>query len=507
MKMKPNDKILGSFARLKVSTGMACTALVLAAVMPAIAQGKDSVTICQTLEPPILDPSAGAAAAIREVTYANIFEGLVGFDRNGKLVPRLAESWEASADGLTFRFKLRRGATFHDGAPLTAADVKFSFERALAPESKNSQKWIFEPIGAIAAPNPGEVEITLKSFAADFLEGLAWGDAVIFSEKSVAKAATEPVGTGPYKFVRWNRGDRLMLERNDTWWGGKVDIRTATFRFISDPQAQIAALLAGDCDAHTNIGALEAVPQLRADARLRVVVGRTEGETIVAMNNAKAPLNDIRVRRALAMAVDRKLVNEGAVSGFGTPIGSHFSPNHPDYVDLTAAAPFNPAMAKDLLAQAGFPNGLSLSLRLPPPAYARRGGEIVAAMLGQIGVKVSIEPVEWPQWLERVFRNKDFDLTIVAHVEPMDINIYTRDNYYFGYASPAMKAAFQATKSARSGGERKAAFEMAQRQIAQDQVNLFLFMLPKVTVAKKGLSGMWEHWPLPANPLAELKWE
>lgn len=493
------------FGKLFVRS-IATFALVGVAAAPALAQNKDTVVICQTLEPPILDPSAGAAAAIREVTYANIFEGLVGLDRTSKIIPRLAESWSTSEDGLKFRFKLRKNATFHDGTPLTSADVKFSFERAVASDSKNTQKWIFEPIAAIATPAPDEVEITLKTFSADFLDGLAWGDAVIFSEKSIAKAATEPVGTGPYKFVRWNRGDRLMLERNDAWWGGQAAIKSATFRFITDAQAQVSALLAGDCDANTNIGAQEAVPQLMSNANLKVTVGRTEGETIVAMNNAKAPLNDIRVRKALAMAIDRRLVNEGAVSGLGTLIGSHFSPNHPAYVDLTGATPYDPIKAKALLAEAGFPNGLNLTLRLPPPAYARRGGEIVAAMLKEIGVTATIEPLEWPQWLERVFRGKDFDLTIVSHVEPMDLNIYARDNYYFGYTNPAFRAAFAQTKTAKTEAERNAAFAAAQRQIAEDQVNVFLFMLPKVTVAKKGLSGMWENWPLPANPLAELKW-
>lgn len=485
------------------------SAVALAALLagPALAQPKTGVTICQTLEPPILDPSAGAAAAIREVTYANIFEGLVGIDRDSKIVPRLAESWDRSEDGLKYTFRLRKGATFHDGTPFTSADVKFSFERAMAPDSKNTQKWIYAPIGAIETPSPDVVEITLKSYVSNFVDGLAWGDAVIFSEKSVAKAATEPVGTGPYKFTRWNRGDRLMLDRNDAWWGGKPQITSATFRFIASPSAQVAALLAGECDLMTNLGAQESVPQLKADANLQVLVGRTEGETILAMNNAKAPLSDVRVRRALAMAIDRKFVNEGAISGFGTPIGSHFSPNHPDYVDLTGFVPFDPKKAKALLAEAGFPNGLTLSLRLPPPAYARRGGEIVAAMLAEIGVKAMIEPVEWPQWLERVFRNKDFDLTVIAHVEPLDLDIYTRDNYYFGYNSPALKDALTRAKTARTDTERKAAYGDAQRQVANDQVNVFLFMLPKITVAKKGLAGVWENWPLPANPIADMKWQ
>ncbi|MCZ8182055.1 MAG: ABC transporter substrate-binding protein [Beijerinckiaceae bacterium] len=487
--------------------GPACLALGLAlATLPAAAQARDALTLCQTLEPPILDPSGGAAAAIREVTYGNIFEGLVAYDRDGKVVPALAREWSTSADGLVWQFRLRP-AQFHDGSAVTAADVKFSFERAVAPDSKNAQKWIFEPIASIATPAPDLVEITLKSFTADFLEGLAMGDATIFSAASVGKAATEPVGTGPYRFMRWQRGDRLLLERNDSWWGPKPALKSVTFRFISDPQAQVSALLAGDCDAHTNLGAHEAVAQLRADPRLAVTIGRTEGETIVAINNAKAPFSDLRVRQAMAMAVDRRLVNEGAVSGLGTPIGSHFSPNHPAYLDLTAERLVDLARARALLAAAGYPNGFATTLRLPPPAYARRSGEIVAAMLGQIGIRATIEPLEWPQWLERVFRNKDFDMTIVAHVEPLDVNIYTRDSYYFGYQSPLVKEAYARTKTARSEAERREAFRTIQRQITEDQVNLFLFMLPKITVARKGLAGLWPNWPVPANPLAELRWE
>lgn len=482
------------------------TVLAFGAAGSAIAQGKDALTLCQTLEPTILDPTSGAAAAIREVVTGNIFEGLVTYDRDGKVVPALAKEWTASDDRLTWRFRLRQ-AEFHDGAAFTSADVKASFDRAVAPDSKNAQKWIFAPIAAVETPAADEVVIHLKAFTADFLEGLAMGDAAILSSASVAKAATDPVGTGPYRFVRWQRGDRLLLERNEKWWGSKPALRTVTYRFISDPQAQVSALMAGDCDAHTNIGAHEAVAQLRADPRLAVTIGRTEGETIVSINNAKAPFSDLRVRQAMAMAVDRKLVNEGAVSGFGTPIGSHFSPNHPAYLDLTGQRPVNLARAKQLLAEAGFPNGFATTLRLPPPAYARRGGEIVAAMLAQIGIRATIEPLEWPQWLERVFRNKDFDLTIVAHVEPLDVNIYTRDDYYFGYKSQAVKDAYARTKTARTEAERREAFQSIQRQVADDQVNLFLFMLPKITVAKKGLVGLWPNWPVPANPLAELRWE
>jgi len=124
-----------------------------------------------------------------------------------------------------------------------------------------------------------------------------------------------------------------------------------------------------------------------------------------------------------------------------------------------------------------------------------------------VGIKVSIEPVQWAQWLERVFRQRDYDLTIIAHVEPLDINTYARDGYYFGYVSEAVKAAVARTKSAKTEAERNAAYQEAQRLITADHVNVYLFMLPKITVSRAGLKGMWNNWPVPANPLAQLSWE
>jgi len=485
---------------------IAALAAPLFAASPVLAQAREAVVLCQTLEPPTLDPTAGAAAAIKEVTYDNVFETLIGLDRSAKLVPRLAESWSVSPDGLAVSLKLRAGVTFHDGAPFTSADVKFSFERAAAPDSKNAQKWIFTPIAAIETPDAANVVFKLKSVAADFLFGLSRGDASILSAASAAKAGTEPVGTGPYKFVRWNRGDRLLLTRNDAWWGGKAAIKDATFRFIADPQAQVVAIQAGDCDTITNIAAPESVETLKANKALTVMLGNTEGETILAMNNKKPGLADVRVRRAIAHAIDRKAIIEGAMSGLATPIGSHFSPNHPAYVDLTGVRPYDPAKAKALLAEAGVKD-LALAMRLPPPAYARRSGEIIAAMLGEVGIKVSIEQLEWPQWLERVFKNKDYDLSIVAHVEPNDLNIYSRPEYYFNYQNDAFNALIGKVAVTLDDAARNALLVDGQKMLAEEQPNAFLFMLPKITVSKAGLKGMWPNWPQSANPLAELSWQ
>jgi peptide/nickel transport system substrate-binding protein len=493
-------------SRRKLLGGTAALSLALSLPQVAQAQAKDSVTIGMTLEPPTLDPTSGAAQAIREVTYLNIFEGLVSQDRNGKLRPCLATTWTVAPDGLTYTFKLRGGVTFHDGLALDAAHVKFTFERAVAVDSTNAQRWIFTPIAGIETPDATTVIIRLKAPAANFLYGLSWGDAVIVAPQTATDNKTKPVGTGPYKFARWNRGDRLEFERNDGWWGGKAAIAKVAFRFISDPQAQIAAIRSGDIDALTNMGAPEALAQLRADPKLKVTIGNTEGETILAMNNAKAPFNDLRVRQAISHALDRKTIAAG-VYGFDVSlIGSHFSPLHPAYVDLTGTYPYDIAKAKKLLAEAGFPNGFTCTLRLPPPSYARRSGEIIAALLAQVGITATIEPLEFPQWLERVFRGKDFDLSIISHTEPLDIQVYTRPDYYFQYRNPDFNALIARADAATSDTERNAAYGDAQRMLARDAVNGFLFILPKITVGAAKLDGLWENWPLPVNPLAELKW-
>ena len=323
---------------------------------------------------------------------------------------------------------------------------------------------------------------------------------------AIADAKAKPVGTGPFRFVRWNKGDRLEIEQNpDHWNAVNIKLNKATFRFIPDAAATVAALLAGDIDASPNTGAGDALDRLKADPKLKVVVGNTEGETILAMNNKKAPLDDVRVRRAISHAIDRKAIIIGAAGGTATPIGSHFSPNHPAYVDLTGAYPYDPAKAKALLAEAGKTN-LTLSLRLPPPAYAQRGGELIAAMLEQVGVKAQIEQLQFPQWLEQVFKNKQFDLTIISHTEPMDINIYADPNYYFQYGKPEFKTLIDLTVSAGTDEIRNKAFGDAQRMLATDAVNGFLFMLPKTGVWNAKLEGLWENSPVQANDLTEVRW-
>lgn len=479
------------------------------ALMPggATAQARNDLVVGMQLEPPHLDPTASAAAAIDEVVYANLFEPLVRIDSTGAVVPGLAERWSVSPDGLTYRFELRKGAKFHDGTALNSGDVKFTLDRARGADSTNAQKAYFTPIANVETPDAHTVVVTLSRPDGLFLFHMGMGDAVIVAPESAATNKQKPVGTGPFKLDRWAAGDRVVLVRNPDYDGPKPALERVTFRFISDPAVQVAALMSGDVDTIPQFNTYEALPQFRNDPRFTVMDGTGEGETILATNNARKPFDDPRVRRAMAHAIDRKTLVEGAMFGTAKPVGSHFAPHHPAYVDLTGLYPYDVAKAKALLAEAGLPNGFEATLRLPPPIYARRSGELVAAMLAEAGIRLRIENVEWAQWLETVFRGKDYDLTIVAHTEPLDIGIYGRDSYYFNYDSPRFKAIDRELETVQDEGRRNELYAQQQRIIAEDAVNGFLFALPQITVQKAGVQGMWKNRPLQSTDVTGVSWK
>ena len=484
-----------------------CALFLLFGTFNAVQAARNSVVVGMQLEPPNLDPTGGAAAAIDEVVYSNVFEGLTRFEADGSVSPALAKSWKISGDGLVYTFELNDGVLFHDGNTLDAGDVKFSLDRARAEDTTNAQKRLFTGIASVDVVNPLTVKITLSNPNGSFLRNLAWGDAIILAPETAEKAATSPVGTGPFKFQQWVKGDRVDLVRNDNYWGQAVSLEKASFKFISDPTAAFAALMAGDVDAFPVYPAPETLAQFDADPNFNVIVGSTEGETILSTNNQAENLKDVRVRKAIAHAINRQEIIDGAMFGFGTPIGTHFAPHNPDYVDLTGQSNYDPAKSKALLAEAGFSGGLTLSLKLPPPSYARRGGEIIASQLRAVGIETKIENLEWSQWLEQVFKGKDYDLTIVSHTEPMDIGIYGNPKYYFQYDNQNFRDLMTQLNLETDADKRSKILREAQEMIAKDYVNGYLFQLAKTGVSNAKLVGLWKNSPTQANDLTGVSWE
>jgi peptide/nickel transport system substrate-binding protein len=487
----------------RLMTGVASAALAVAATT---ALAKDDITVALQLEPPHLDPTSAAAGAIDSVLYTNVFEGLTRFMGDGSVVPGLAESWEISEDGMTYTFKLREGVTFHDGSAMDAEDVKFTLDRINAEDSANAQKALYSAISEVTVIDPQTVEVKLSEPNGNMLFNLAWGDAVIVAPESIETIKQTPIGTGAFKFENWNQGDKITLTRNDDYWGEAPALASATFKFISDPTAAFASVMAEDVDVFAGFPAPENIPQFEADPRFQVLIGSTEGETILSINNKREPFDNVKVREAVAHAIDRQAIIDGAMFGYGTPIGTHFAPHNPDYVDLTEMSAYDPEKSKALLAEAGFPDGFETTLHLPPPSYARRGGEIIAAQLAEVGIKAQITNVEWAQWLETVFKGKDFGLSIVSHTEPMDINIYANPDYYFQYDNAEFQSLIAEFNKTADPVARSEMLAKAQQTIAEDYVNGYLFQLAFPTIAKAGVQGLWVNAPTQATDLSGVSW-
>jgi peptide/nickel transport system substrate-binding protein len=486
---------------------VAAVAMAGAAVAPAHAQGrKGQLVLGMVLEPPSLDPTSAAAAAIGEVVHYNILEGLTKINVDGSVTPLLAQDWTESPDGRSYTFRLRQGVTFSDGSPLDAEAVKFSFERAKAPDSKNkAKKAVFDNISRITVVDPLTLILTLDHADPTMPFRLGENTAVILHPKTTDQAATNPVGTGPYVLSDWKKGSAITLTaRADA--RVKPSIQRVTFRIINDPAAQVAALLAGDIDGMPRGIAPQALKQLQADKRFTVQIGSTAGKGQLTINNKRKPFDDVRVRRAIMHAIDRQAFIDGVLEGLGKPIGSHFAPTDAGYVDLTGVYPYDPAKAKALLKEAGVQTPLNVTLTLPPPQYARKGGEVVAAMLAQVGIIAKIENVEWAQWLSGPFKG-NFDLTIINHVEPLDYMQYTNKAYYWGYDSKTFDDLVKAHAGTTNIAERGRYWKQMQRQLTDDAVNAWIFNPSQIMVAKKGLRGLWVNSPIFANDIAAVRWE
>lgn len=498
-----------SMSRRRFGTAALALSVMLGGANAVWAAPKTAVALGMAVEPGGLDPTIGAQVMIGQVTWQNVFEGLTTIDRDGKVVPLLAESWTVSPDGLTYTFKLRQGVKFHDGEAFDSSTAKFTLDRARGADSVNPQKRYFSTIDTIETPDAATLVLKLKQPTGSLLYWLGWPASVMVAPKTADNNKVTPVGTGPFTFVNWAKGSQVDLAKNADYWNKDVSVKLekASFRFIGDPQAQAAALKAGDVDAFPEFGAPELMDSFKGDARLVTVIGNTELKVVAGMNNATKPFSDKRVRQALMMAVDRATVIEGAWSGLGTAIGSHYTPNDPGYVDLTGTWPYDVEKAKALLAEAGYGNGLTFTIKAPQMVYAQRSAQILQAMFAEIGVTMNIETTEFPaKWVSDVLKAANYEMTIVAHAEPMDLDIYARDPYYFNYKNPAFNEVLQKVQETADPAEQAKLYGEAQKILADDVPSLFLFVMPKLGVWDGKLKGLWENEPIPSNVLTDVFW-
>ena len=480
-----------------------------AAAIPADATTtRDKIVIGSTLAPANLDITTGSGAAIPAALLYNVYETLVKIDAEGQFQPLLASSYEISEDGTVYTFHLRDGLTFQNGDALTAEDVAFSFNNGQANLAAGKAPAIIAqtlaPISCLSAVDDSTVVIQLKQRSRNFLYDIAQTGGVIVDETALADVATKPVGSGPFQFVSYDQGNRLELAAYPDYWGAKPALQNVEFRYITDNRALADSIRSPDgVDMIDNLEP-ELFSGFEGDSDFQTINSVTNGETILAFNNARAPLDDERVRQAIRYAIDRNAVNEIAEGGYAQIIGSWSSPNDPWFVDHASDFPYNPDKAKQLLEEAGATD-LKLTIQVPPTPYAMNSAQVIQSQLADVGIDVTLNDIEFPLWIDQVFSKGDYDMTIISHVEARDIVLFGNPDYYWHYDNPEVQQLLKQADAAATDEESNALYAQVQQIVSDDAALGYLFLLPGLTVAKAGIEGIPEGGKSLSYDLTNLK--
>lgn len=465
-----------------------------------------NVTICLSLQPTSLDPTNTAAAANGEVVLGNILEGLTRVNQDSQVAPLLAYNWLTSNNNLNYQFRLRQDVSFHDGAVFNAQVVAFNIDRVKKIGPKNKLIDTYNNIKSVEIIDDYTIEIGLHNSDPLFLFRLGQEPAVMLHPDSVHLSATAPIGTGPYKFTAWHTDGSVTMRRWRNYYGPKpAQIDSVKFIFISDPERQLQAVEAGDADVLFRVS-YNFLDDLGSNPSFEVVTGSSSAKGMLALNNKRAGLDDVRIRRAITHAIDREYFIDRVLGGFAQAIGSHFTPTEPDYIDLTSVYSYDPKLARELIAETGLQGQLNYTLSIPPVPYSLEGGPLIAEFLMAVGINIKIEHISWEQWINQVFQG-DFDLSMITHVEPLDYPIYTRSDYYFGYDSQEFNDLVSQHNSAKNPRTRKRLFMDIQRQLTDDAVNAWIYAPQISAVIRRGLKGVPTKYPVLEHNVSNMYWD
>ena len=406
----------------------------------AAAQPAGTLLVGLVAEPVNLDPPQ--VTDLNSLRVARrIVETLVTFpEESTQIVPGLAESWTISKDGLSYTFKLRKGVKFHDGTPFNAEAVKFSIERQFNPEHPANKlgkypfaNFFFGNVKAVEAMDDSTVRFVLKEPRASFLAVLTSGAASIVSPTAVRKWGADyplnPVGTGPFRYVSWQRGQQVVLEKNPDYWKGAVKLDRVVYRPIVEDQARLTELMTGAVDLIVGVppdfvGQLEGSP--------KVSIAKQVGAHVwyLGINNQKKPFDDKRVRQALNYAVNKDAIVKDVLKGTGAVSKGPVLPNTWGADAALKAYPYDPQKAKQLLAEAGYPNGFSTTLWVPESGSGMQSpvamSTVMQSNLKAVGVNVALQTMEWGAFLAKLRSQEQelFALSWMAGTEDPDMVMY-----------------------------------------------------------------------------------
>ena len=449
---------------------------------PALAQPAPDaiIQIGSLYEPQNLDNTAGAGQGVSEAFNDNVYEGLFRLTDAGEVEPVLSAGHEVSEDGLTHTFKLQQGVKFHSGEPLTADDVKYSIERVTAENSRSSRKSSLSGIDSIEAPDDQTVVITLKAKSISLPYNLSY---VWIVNDAAADISNSEDGTGPYKLGGWRRGSALSLERFDEYWGDAPTNGGAVFSYFTDASALNNALLTNAIDIITSVQSPDALLQFDNPSAFTISEGQSTTKEIMAYNDRVEPFNNVKVRKALARAVNKPQLLNAIWGDRGLVLGSFVPPLDPWYEDLTSIDAYDPESAKALLAEAGYPDGFTFTLETPNYDPHPITAEFLKAELAKVGVTVNINIITSNEWYTKVYQAHDFQATLQEHVNHRDIVFYGNPDFYWGYDNPKVAELIASAEASDTEQEQTDKLREANRIIAEDAASNWLFLYPQIVVA------------------------
>ena len=467
---------------------------------------KDELTVVQGTEVTTLDPQQtqgiDGIAIVR-----HLFNGLVFIDAKGEIVPDLAERWEVAADQVTWTFHLRKGVKFHDGSPFNAEAARFTIERAIGPGSPASlaQRYL-SVIQKVEILNDATLRIVTKGPSGPFLYNLAHiSGGVMMSPSAAQKAGAnvgrQPVGTGPFKLVEWRRGDHLVLERYDAYFGDKPRVRRIVYKAIPEVGTRVLQLETGEADVALRLPPFE-LKRLGGNAALEIIKTISIRPMMFYLNTKKKPFDDVRVRRAVNLAVDRDELIRTVLSGEATPLDSPLPPALPGHITVERLT-YDPARARDLLRQAGVADGTPIVMDCTHGRFVldREVCTAVAGQLAKVGLKVQTRiQGDYPQYISSRAK-RDYDMTMFGFAAgSMDADAAFQSTLHssnagknFNWAdvtNPRIDALIDAGRATIATPKRRAIYAELQKLVMQEMPMLFLYTEHEFTGIRKGVSGV-----------------
>ncbi len=450
-----------------------------------------------------LDPHIAQSAGTREVLF-NIFEGLVKPDEKGNMNPAIASSYEISEDATEYTFTIRENVLFHNGQTLTADDVVASLQRY-----KDTGASIFEDVTAIEKVDDSHVKISLSSPNTEFLSYCT----VAIMPKDIKDAETNPIGTGPYKFVSRTALENLVVEKFDEYWDvdNAAHIKNVVFKVEANPDNIVADLEGGSIDMYARITSDQA-DQL-SDS-FEIYEGEMNLVQALYVNNAVEPFDNELVRQALCYAIDPQEIMDFVSGGAGVEIGSAMFPSFDKYFDESLNDTYNQDVdkAKELLAQAGYPDGFTFTIKVPSNYTPHIDtAEVIVEQLEAIGVTAQIKKIEWNTWLEDVYNNKDYEATIVGF-DASTLNAssllyrYTSDahNNMFNYSNADYDKAFAAAQATVDEAEQIKYYKECEKILSQTAAAVYIQDLPSFVALNSKYTG-YTFYPLYVQDIAKIK--